>query len=66
MPKPTAPRKYFARLDARNRLTLRGAAHEAFRVEMRADGSFLAKPVAIVPAVSTSPRPRTGGSAGKR
>ena len=58
MPKTISPRKYFARLDARNRLTLRGAAHAAFNVEMRGDGSFLAKPVAIVPA--STPRARRG------
>jgi hypothetical protein len=44
------PPRYYARLDAKQRLTLRGAKFNQFAMTARADGSFVAKPVVTVPA----------------
>lgn len=45
---PKLAKKFYARLDARKRITLRGTKYNQFVVQLRPDGSFLAKPVVTV------------------
>ena len=48
MPKLLQQKAYYARLDAKKRFILRGAKYDQFKVQPRADGSFVAKPVVSV------------------
>jgi hypothetical protein len=50
MPSSAIQREYDARVDAKRRLTIRGAIHEYFRVVHRKDGTILLKPRALVDA----------------
>jgi hypothetical protein len=45
MPTASAAKEYRARIDARKRLTLRGAENRDFRVVHRKDGSILLQPL---------------------
>jgi hypothetical protein len=45
MPTAAVLQEYDARLDAKRRVTIRGAGHEVFRVRHRKDGSILLQPL---------------------
>lgn len=44
MPTTAALMEYDARVDAKRRVTIRGASHEYFRIVHRKDGTILLKP----------------------
>jgi hypothetical protein len=44
MPTVTPIKAYDARVDAKKRVTIQGAAHESFHVAHRSDGTILLKP----------------------
>lgn len=52
----TAPKEYDARVDAKKRVTIRGAGHQYFRVVHRKDGTILLKPRVLQDAVAVSAR----------
>ena len=52
----TPPKEYDARVDAKKRVTIRGAGHQYFRVVHRKDGTILLKPRVLQDAVAVSAR----------
>ena len=50
MPTTAALKEYDARVDAKKRLTIRGAGHRYFRVVHRDDGTIILKPRASIDA----------------
>ena len=65
MPKPFSAKKFYARLDSKNRLTLRGAKYNQFEVQPRPDGSFLARPVVMVKPEVVQPKASASAAARK-
>ena len=51
-----APKEYDARVDAKKRVTIRGAGHQYFRVVHRKDGTILLKPRVLQDAEPVSAR----------
>ena len=51
-----APKEYDARVDAKKRITIRGAGHQYFRVVHRKDGTILLKPRVLQAAEPVSAR----------
>lgn len=56
----TAIKEYDARVDAKKRVTIRGAGHQYFRVVHRKDGTILLKPRVLQDAVPVSSRTLRG------
>lgn len=50
MPTAALPKAYDAHVDAKKRVTIRGASHQFFRVLHRKDGTILLKPRELVDA----------------